>query len=119
MTVKSNIEVRFARDIVWLSQKKMFNLFEKHSDTNGLHLKNIFFEEELEAATITGRLHGELKVWFPISSVGKPTFKGILEQDYAINEKQLSQKQQQVRTLKEGICILSRAFITKIGDPYI
>ncbi len=37
-------------------------------------------------------------------------------QGYAINEKRLEQKQQEVRHLKDGIRILSRAIEDKAGD---
>lgn len=49
----TQIEVRFEEDTVWLSQKKMADLFEKDSDTIGLHLKNIFAEGELDEAATT------------------------------------------------------------------
>ncbi len=42
--------------------------------------------------------------------------KDYLVQGYAINEKRLEQKQQEVQTLKDGIRILSRAIETKMGD---
>jgi enoyl reductase-like protein len=42
--------------------------------------------------------------------------KDYLIQGYAINEKRLAQKQQQVQTLKDGIRILNRAIEMKIGD---
>jgi len=41
------LEVGFERDTVWLSQKQMSFLFQKDTDTIGLHLKNIFTEGEL------------------------------------------------------------------------
>jgi hypothetical protein len=40
-------EVRLEADTLWLSQKMMAELFEKDSDTIGLHLKNIYAEQEL------------------------------------------------------------------------
>jgi len=45
-----HIEVRVdnAKDTIWLTQKQMGILFEKDSDTVGLHLKNIFEEQELD-----------------------------------------------------------------------
>src|SRR5690554_121035 len=43
--------------------------------------------------------------------------KDYLVQGYAINEKRLAQKQQEVQTLKDGIRILSRAIEQKAGDP--
>jgi len=41
--------------------------------------------------------------------------KDYLIQGYAINEKRLNQKQQEVQTLRDGIRILSRAIETKMG----
>jgi death-on-curing family protein len=46
------IRVQFDNETVWLSQKQMADLFSKDSDTIGLHLKNIYSEQELtEKAT--------------------------------------------------------------------
>lgn len=45
---KTQIEVKFDVETVWLNQKQMSDLFEKDTDTIGLHLKNIFAEDELE-----------------------------------------------------------------------
>ena len=38
---------------VWLSQKQMSQLFEKNTDTIGLHLKNIFQSGELDEFSTT------------------------------------------------------------------
>lgn len=43
----TEIEVKLDHHTVWLSQKQMAELFDKDSDTNGLHLKNIYDAEEL------------------------------------------------------------------------
>jgi len=46
------VQVRLDQETVWLSQKLMAELFDKDSDTIGLHIKNIYGEGELlEAAT--------------------------------------------------------------------
>lgn len=50
---QTQIEVRFERETIWLSQTQMAQLFEKNSDTIGLHLKNIFKTNELEASATT------------------------------------------------------------------
>jgi hypothetical protein len=44
-----NIEVRIdeKKETIWLTQKQMGVLFDKDTDTIGLHLKNIYAEEEL------------------------------------------------------------------------
>lgn len=48
--LSNHIEVRIdnEKDTIWLTQKQMGILFEKDSDTIGLHLKNIFTEQELD-----------------------------------------------------------------------
>ena len=47
------IQVRFEEDTVWLTQKLIGELFEKDSDTIGLHLKNIYAEGELDERATT------------------------------------------------------------------
>jgi hypothetical protein len=47
------VQVRFEQDTVWLNQKQLGELFDKDSDTIGLHLKNIFLEEELDENSTT------------------------------------------------------------------
>ena len=50
---QTQVEVRFEQDTLWLSQAQMAELFEKDSDTIGLHLKNIFETGELEQQATT------------------------------------------------------------------
>jgi death-on-curing family protein len=141
---ETQIEVKFEQDTVWLSQKQMSDLFDKDTDTIGLHLKNIFSEEELEAAATTEdfsvvqqegkrqvkriikfyNLDAVISVGYRVNSKRGTQFrqwatqrlKDYLIQGYAINEKRLAQKQQQVQTLKDGIRILSQAIEIKIRD---
>jgi hypothetical protein len=47
------IEVRVQDGTIWLSQKQMGLLFDTSSDNIGLHMKNIFNEEELVAESVT------------------------------------------------------------------
>ncbi len=47
------LDVRLERDTVWLNQKQMAELFDKDSDTVGLHIRNVFKEGELEPGTTT------------------------------------------------------------------
>src|SRR6056297_3393084 len=49
----TEIQVRLEGDTIWLSQKQIADLFEKDSDTIGLHLKNIFQTGELEEKATT------------------------------------------------------------------
>ena len=48
-----NIEVLFAEENIWLTQKKMAELFDCTTDNISLHLKNIFDEGELEEHSVT------------------------------------------------------------------
>jgi hypothetical protein len=47
------VEVRVQDGTIWLSQKNMSVLFDTSTDNIGLHLKNIFREEELSAVAVT------------------------------------------------------------------
>jgi hypothetical protein len=50
---QTEINVRFENETVWLTQKQMAQLFDKDSDTIGLHLKNIYQSGELEEFATT------------------------------------------------------------------
>jgi prophage maintenance system killer protein len=141
---QTQIKVTFDQDTVWLSQRQMAELFDKDSDTIGLHLKNIYEDIELQQESTTeyfsvvqqeGKRKVRRKIKFynldAIISVGyrvnskrgiqfrqwaTKRLKDYLIQGYAINEKRLAQKQQEVRQLKDGIRILSRAIEEKAGD---
>jgi death-on-curing family protein len=131
------VRVHFKQETVWLSQRQMAELFDKDSDTIGLHLKNIFNDEELDENSTTEffsvvqkegkrevkrnikfyNLDAILSVGYRVNSKRGTLFrqwatqrlKEYLVQGYAINEKRLAEKQQQVEYLKTGIRILSRA----------
>ena len=48
-----NIEVLYAQENIWLTQKRMAELFECSSDNISLHLKNIYKEKELDEKATT------------------------------------------------------------------
>ena len=48
-----NIEVLYAEENIWLTQKKMAELFDCSSDNVSLHLKNIYNEKELDKSSTT------------------------------------------------------------------
>lgn len=52
-TDSGSVEVRLARESVWLTQKQMAELFDTSADNISLHLKNIYAEEELEERSTT------------------------------------------------------------------
>jgi hypothetical protein len=112
------VQVRFDNDTVWLNQKQMAELFDKDSDTIGLHLKNIFSEEELKENSTTElfsvvqkegkrnvkrnircyNLDAIISVGYRVNSKRGTQFrqwatqrlKDFLVQGYVINEKRLS-----------------------------
>ncbi len=47
------IEVKLVNETVWLSQRQMAVLFDTSSDNISLHLKSIFYEEELDQKATT------------------------------------------------------------------
>jgi len=141
---QTQIEVKFDQETVWLNQRQIAALFGKDSDTIGLHLRNIFKEQELAENLTTeessvvqkeGRRLVRRKVKFynldAIISVGyrvnskqgtqfrqwaTKRLKEFLIQGYSINEKRLEQKHQEIQTLKDGIRILSRVIEKKSED---
>ena len=50
---QSVIQVKLENETIWLSQRQMAELFDKNSDTIGLHLKNIFRTGELDKVSTT------------------------------------------------------------------
>ena len=50
---QTQIQVRLEKDTIWLSQAQMAELFDKNSDTIGLHLRNIYNSGELEQSATT------------------------------------------------------------------
>ena len=49
----AQIDVKLEKETVWLSQRQMAELFDKDSDTIGLHIKNIYKERELKKSSTT------------------------------------------------------------------
>ena len=50
---KVELEVNLKDDTVWLSQRHMSVLFQKDTDTIGLHIRNIYKEGELSIKSTT------------------------------------------------------------------
>ena len=141
---QTQIEVRFEQETVWLSQVQMATLFNQTKQNISLHINNCYKEGELEPEatvkeSLTVQREGKRKIERKIKqynldviiSVGyrvksqhgtrfrqwaTQRLKDFLVQGYAINEARLSQKQQEVQTLKDGIRILSRAIEQKALD---
>ena len=134
---ETSIEVKLEKETVWLSQKQMAELFDKDSDTIGLHLKNIYKSGELDEISTTEeysvvRQEGKRKVKRKIKlynldaiiSVGyrvnskrgilfrkwaTQLLKDYLIKGYAINQQKLKRQSEQLSELKETIKILGSA----------
>jgi hypothetical protein len=143
---QTQIEVRFEQDTVWLSQVQIAELFGKGTTITehiGNFFKERELEEkvvcrEFRHTTPHGAISGKtqekvikhynldviISVGYRVKSQQGTQFriwatqrlKDYLVQGYAINEKRLAQKQQEVQTLKDGIRILSRAIEQKADD---
>ncbi|MBS3905742.1 MAG: type II toxin-antitoxin system death-on-curing family toxin [Syntrophaceae bacterium] len=136
---KVELNIRLERESLWLSQKQMSLLFDKDTDTIGLHLRNIYKEGELEESATTEEssvvqkegnrqvrrkvrlynLDAVLSVGYRISSKRGTQFriwannvlKEYLIRGYALNEKRLSDRENELQTLKTGIQLLERSII--------
>jgi prophage maintenance system killer protein len=135
------VEVRFTDNTVWLNQKQLGELFEKDTDTIGFHLKNIYFEEELDEISTTElssvvqnegkrtvkrtvkfyNLDTIISIGYRVNSKRGTQFrqwatnrlKEFLIEGISINEKRLEQKNKEIEVLHFGIRILSRAIEEK------
>jgi hypothetical protein len=140
----TQVEVKFDEDTVWLSQDQMASLFNQTKQNISLHITNCYKEGELgrdstvkESLTVQeeGRRKVKRKIKYfnldVIISVGyrvksnqgtlfriwaTQKLKDYLIQGYAINEKRLAQKHQEIQTLKDGIRILSRAIEQNVDN---
>jgi len=131
-----SIEVKLEDDTVWLSQKLMSKLFDKDSDTIGLHINNIYKEGELEEKATTeessavqkeGNRTVKRKIKYynldVIISVGyrvkskqgtqfriwaNKILKEYLIKGYALNEKVLKEKNERIKELETTLTIFSK-----------
>lgn len=130
------IEVQVRTETIWLSQAQMAILFDKDSDTIGLHLKNIFRSGELDEAATTEKssvvqregsrqvrrntkvynLDAIISVGYRVNSKKGTQFriwannilKQYLLQGYALNEQKLREQQEKLADLKLAIALSSR-----------
>ncbi|GMT44596.1 MAG: cytochrome c [bacterium] len=135
---QAKVEVRFDKDTVWLSQSQIVSLFERDQSVISRHINNVFKEGELDIRSNMQKMHIPnsdkpvayynldviISVGYRVKSLRGTQFriwatqrlKDYLVQGYAINENRLEQKNQEVRYLKTGIRILSRAIEQKAAD---
>jgi len=131
---QTKIDVKFENETVWLSQKQMAELFDKDSDTIGLHLKNIYQSGELEEFATTEEssvvqnegkriVHRKVKLYNldAIISVGyrvnskrgiqfriwaSRILKEYLLKGFVIDNKRLTQQNKQLKELQTSVKIL-------------
>lgn len=128
------VQVTLQGDTVWLNRHQMALLFDRDVKTIGKHINTVFNEGELEENSVVAKfattaqdgkvyqveyynLDVIISVGYRVKSKRGTQFrqwatqrlKDYLVQGYAINEKRLAEKNQQVEYLKTGIKILSRA----------
>jgi prophage maintenance system killer protein len=135
---KTHVEVYFEKDTVWLTQEQLVSLFERDQSVISRHIYNVFKEGELDRKSNMQKMHiafSDKPVMFynldVIISVGyrvksqrgtqfrqwaTQRLKDYLVSGYAINEKRLAQKQQEVEYLKTGIRILNRALEKELDE---
>ena len=120
-------QVKFDKESLWLTQKQMADLFDKDSDTIGLHLRNIYKTNELDKNATTekysvvqkeGKRNVNRKITFynldAIISVGyrvnskkgtqfriwaTKTLKDHLVKGYSINQKRLGQLKKTIQLI--------------------
>lgn len=132
---QNNLEVKLMRDTVWLTQKQMSALFDKDSDTIGLHLKNIYKEHELKETATTEessvvqtegirRVHRKVRIYNldAIISVGyrvnskrgtqfriwaTNVLRRHLVEGYTLNQKRLEAQAGKIKELQDAVNLLS------------
>lgn len=133
---QTTIEVQVRTETIWLSQTQMAILFDKDSDTIGLHLKNIFRSGELDEAATTEKssvvqregsrqvkrntkvynLDAIISVGYRVNSKKGTQFriwannilKQYLLQGYALNEQKLREQQEKLADLQHAIALSYR-----------
>lgn len=135
---QTQIEVKFEHDTAWLSQEQISKLFMRERSVITKHIGNVFKEGELDEESNVQILHIAgadrptklynldvlISVGYRVKSSQGTKFrkwatqrlKDYLIQGYAVNERRLAEKQQEVQTLKDGIRILSRAIEDKVNE---
>lgn len=141
---ETEVQVQFDKDTVWLNQYHLAELFDTDRTSITKHLKNIFETGELDEISTCAKIaqvrqEGKrqvkrevlyynldviISVGYRVNSKQGTQFriwatkrlKDYLVEGYAINEKRLSQKNQEIKVLKDGISILTRTVAEQIEN---
>jgi len=138
---QSAVNVTVENDTIWLSQRLMAELFDKDSDTIGLHIKNIYSEGELDergTAELFPVVQQEgnrsvnrkityynldiiISVGYRVNSKRGTQFriwankilKDYLVKGYVVNEKRLNEQASQYDALKQTVKLLENVIKSK------
>ena len=133
---RTEIQVIIQSESVWLSQKQMAELFEKDSDTIGVHLRKIYKSGELKEKSTTEKysvvqkegnrnvkrniklynLDAIISIGYRVNSQRGVQFriwanqvlKDYLINGFAINEKRLKTQIDNLNSLKETVLLLTK-----------
>jgi len=136
---KTQIDVKFEHDTVWLTQQQLAELFGQTKQNISLHINNCFKEKELRSISVvkeslTTASDGKkyktkfynldliISVGYRVKSIRGTQFrqwatqrlKDYLIEGVVINEKRLNQKNKEIKILHDGIRILSRVIEEKL-----
>lgn len=135
------VSIQFENETVWLNLNQMAQLFDRDKSVISRHINKIFTSGELDKQSVVAKnattatdgkiyqveyynLDVILSVGYRVNSKQGTHFrqwasrvlKDYLVQGYAINQKRLEQKQQEVEILKTGLRIVSRAIENAVDE---
>ncbi len=139
------VEVRLEQDTLWMSQAQMAELFDKDSDTIGLHLRNIYESGELNEDATTEEssvvrqegkrqvrrticfynLDAVISVGYRVNSLQGTRFriwanrvlKDYLVQGYALNTQRLQTQQEHIKQLERTLTLFQQNLIEQASLP--
>ena len=137
-----SLDTKLENETIWLTQDMMTKLFETTKQNISLHINNIYKDEELDKTStvkdfLTVRKEGNrtvsrnieyynldmiIAVGYRVNSKratqfrkwATSTLKEYITKGYAINEKMLKSKQEQIQALKSTISLLTRSIENQI-----
>ena len=137
-----SLDTKLENETIWLTQDMMTKLFETTKQNISLHINNIYKDEELDKTStvkefLTVRKEGNrtvsrnieyynldmiIAVGYRVNSKratqfrkwATSTLKEYITKGYAINEKMLKSKQEQIKTLQSTLNLLTRSIVNQI-----
>ncbi len=135
---KTELQVNIKKDTIWLSLDQISTVFQKNKSTISRHIKNIFETNELQRNQVVANFATTAKdgkiyqvdyynldmiisIGYRVNSKVATDFRkwatGVLKQylvsGYAINEKKLVEKQEQIEVLKNSLNLLTRSITSQ------